>query len=30
VDYQFEQVCIEILEKINIKTGLSLSTSDIE
>jgi len=30
VDSQFDQVCTAILEKINIKTGLSLSTSDIE
>ena len=30
VDSQFDQVCTAILEKINIKTGLSVSTSDIE
>ena len=29
VDYQFDQVCITILEKINLKTGLELSIDDI-
>ncbi len=29
VDYQFDQVCAAILEKINSKTGLELSSSDI-
>lgn len=29
VDYQFDQVCITIIEKINSKTGLELSVSDI-